>query len=146
MPSPLELQLPQPDSPPLAADEVLSRFVGAASAQGIELYPAQEEAILELLAGKHVVLATPTGSGKSLVAQALHFSSLCRGQISVYTAPTKALVNEKSFQLCEAFGAERIGLLTGDGAVNAEAPVLCCTPEGLMNRVLRDPSPAPTPA
>src|SRR5712671_399899 len=86
MPSPLELQLPEPGSPPPAADEILSRFVGAATAQGIELYPAQEEAILELLAGKHVVLATPTGSGKSLVAQALHFSSLCRGQISVCTA------------------------------------------------------------
>jgi superfamily II RNA helicase len=139
MPSPLELQLSQPGSPPLAADEILSRFVGAATGQGIELYPAQEEAILELLAGKHVVLATPTGSGKSLVAQALHFSSLCRGQISVYTAPTKALVNEKFFQLCDAFGAKRIGLLTGDGAVNAEAPVLCCTAEVLMNRVLRDP-------
>ena len=135
MPS-LESQLPPPGAPPLAADEILSRFVAAAP---FELYPAQEEAILELLDGKHVVLSTPTGSGKSLVAQALHFAALCRGQGSFYTAPIKALVNEKFFQLCEAFGASRVGLLTGDGAVNADAPLLCCTAEVLMNRVLRDP-------
>jgi superfamily II RNA helicase len=132
----LESQLPTPGSPPLAADEILSRFVGAAA---FELYPAQEEAILELLDGKHVVLSTPTGSGKSLVAQALHFAALCRGEVSFYTAPIKALVNEKFFQLCEAFGASRVGLLTGDGAVNADAPIICCTAEVLMNRVLRDP-------
>lgn len=137
--SPLETQLPAPGSPPLPADEILSRFVSAATAQGLELYPAQEEAILELLDGKHVVLSTPTGSGKSLVAQALHFAALCRGQVSIYTAPIKALVNEKFFQLCEAFGASRVGLLTGDGAVNSEAPILCCTAEVLMNRVLSDP-------
>ena len=135
MPS-LESQLPPPGAPPLAADEILSRFVAAAA---FELYPAQEEAILELLEGKHIVLSTPTGSGKSLVAQALHFAALCRGQGSFYTAPIKALVNEKFFQLCEAFGASRVGLLTGDGAVNADAPLLCCTAEVLMNRVLRDP-------
>ncbi len=133
---PLESQLPPPGAPPLAADEILSRFVSAAA---FELYPAQEEAILELLDGKHVVLSTPTGSGKSLVAQALHFATLCRGEISFYTAPIKALVNEKFFQLCEAFGASRVGLLTGDGAVNADAPLICCTAEVLMNRVLRDP-------
>jgi superfamily II RNA helicase len=133
----LEQQLPA--APPLAADEILSRFVTATAEQGLELYPAQEEAILELLEGKHVVLSTPTGSGKSLVAQALHFAALCRGEISVYTAPIKALVNEKFFQLCDAFGASRVGLLTGDGAVNADAPILCCTAEVLMNRVLRDP-------
>ena len=132
----LESQLPPPGAPPLAADEILSRFVTAAA---FELYPAQEEAILELLDGKHVVLSTPTGSGKSLVAQALHFAALCRGQGTFYTAPIKALVNEKFFQLCEAFGASRVGLLTGDGAVNADAPLLCCTAEVLMNRVLRDP-------
>ena len=135
MPS-LESQLPPPGSPPLAAGEILCRFIAAAA---FELYPAQEEAILEILDGKHVVLSTPTGSGKSLVAQALHFAALCRGQGSFYTAPIKALVNEKFFQLCEAFGASRVGLLTGDGAVNADAPLLCCTAEVLMNRVLRDP-------
>ena len=132
----LQSLLPAAGSPPLAADEILSRFVSAAP---FELYPAQEEAILELLDGKHVVLSTPTGSGKSLVAQALHFAALCRGEISFYTAPIKALVNEKFFQLCEAFGASRVGLLTGDGAVNADAPLICCTAEVLMNRILRDP-------
>jgi len=138
MTSPLESQLPAAGAPALTADEILSRFVNAAEAQGLELYPAQEEAILELLEGKHVVLSTPTGSGKSLVAQALHFAALSRGQISVYTAPIKALVNEKFFQLCDAFGARNVGLLTGDGAVNAEAPIICCTAEVLMNRILSD--------
>ena len=133
----LESQLPPPGAPPLPADEILSRFVSAA---GFELYPAQEEAVLELLDGKHVILSTPTGSGKSLVAQALHFAALCRGEGTYYTAPIKALVNEKFFQLCEAFGASRVGLLTGDGAVNAGAPLVCCTAEVLMNRVLRDPA------
>ena len=134
MPS-LASQLPAAGTS-LPADEILGRFV---SAQPVELYPAQEEAILELLEGKHVVLSTPTGSGKSLVAQALHFQALCRGQTTFYTAPIKALVNEKFFQLCEAFGSARVGLATGDGAVNAEAPIVCCTAEVLMNRVLRDP-------
>ena len=132
----LESQLPPAGSPPLPADEILSRFVAASA---FELYPAQEEAILELLDGKHVVLSTPTGSGKSLVAQALHFAALCRGEGTFYTAPIKALVNEKFFQLCATFGASRVGLLTGDGAVNAGAPLICCTAEVLMNRVLRDP-------
>ena len=137
MPSALEASLPQ--TIPLPDGDILSRFVTAVTAQGLELYPAQEEALLELLDGKHVVLSTPTGSGKSLVAQGLHFAALCRGQVSVYTAPIKALVNEKFFQLCEAFGASRVGLLTGDGAVNADAPIVCCTAEVLMNRILRDP-------
>jgi superfamily II RNA helicase len=137
--SQLESQLPELGAPPLAPDEILARFVTAAAASGLDLYPAQEEAILELLEGKHVVLSTPTGSGKSLVAQALHFAALCRGEPSVYTAPIKALVNEKFFQLCDAFGPSRVGLLTGDGAVNADAKVICCTAEVLMGRVLRDP-------
>ena len=139
MTAPLESRLPAPGAPALTADEILSRFVTATAAQGLELYPAQEDAILELLEGKHVVLSTPTGSGKSLVAQALHFAALCRGQVSIYTAPIKALVNEKFFQLCDAFGPSRVGLLTGDGAVNAEAPIVCCTAEVLMNRILSDP-------
>src|ERR1700738_157367 len=137
--SQLESQLPEAGAPPLAPDEILARFVTAAAASGLDLYPAQEEAILELLEGKHVVLSTPTGSGKSLVAQALHFAALCRGEPSVYTAPIKALVNEKFFQLCDAFGPSRVGLLTGDGAVNADAKVICCTAEVLVSRVPPDP-------
>ena len=119
-------------------DEVLSRFVSHVSAGGLSLYPAQEEAILELLSGKHVILATPTGSGKSLVATALHFLAMAEGKVSYYTCPIKALVNEKFFALCEAFGAENVGMLTGDASINAEAPILCCTAEVLMNLALRD--------
>src|SRR4051794_34652622 len=86
-------------------DEVLSRFVSHVTASGLSLYSAQEEAILELLEGKHVILATPTGSGKSLVATALHFKAMAEGKISYYTCPIKALVNEKFFALCDLFGA-----------------------------------------
>ncbi len=83
------------------ADDVLSGFVSYVAAAGLSLYPAQEEAILELCSGKHVVLNTPTGSGKSLVATALHFKALCEGKASFYTCPIKALVNEKFFELCD---------------------------------------------
>ncbi|MDO9591517.1 MAG: DEAD/DEAH box helicase, partial [Microcella sp.] len=92
--------------------------------QGLNLYAAQEEAIFELVAGAHVVLATPTGSGKSLVAVAAHAIALAQGQRTYYTAPIKALVSEKFFQLVEIFGAENVGMVTGDSAVNGDAPII----------------------
>jgi superfamily II RNA helicase len=116
---------------------ILDRFVGWAIDAGFEPYPAQEEAFLEIAAGRHVVLSTPTGSGKSLVALALHFKAMCEGKRSFYTAPIKALVSEKFFQLCEAFGAENVGMLTGDAAINWAAPIICCTQEVLTNMALR---------
>ncbi|HMA93648.1 MAG TPA: DUF3516 domain-containing protein, partial [Polyangiaceae bacterium] len=121
----------------LSSDDVLSRFLDYTSHKSLELYPAQEEAILELFSGKNVILATPTGSGKSLVATALHFDALVRHERSIYTAPIKALVNEKFFALCQDFGPENVGLLTGDAAVNRDAPILCCTAEILANIGLR---------
>jgi hypothetical protein len=125
------------------AERLLDAFLGYVAELGLDLYPAQEEAILALLDWKHVILDTPTGSGKSLVALALHFQALAEGRVSFYTAPTKALVNEKFFALCDAFGPERVGLLTGDGAVNRDAPVVCCTQEVLANMALRsDEAPA----
>src|ERR1700693_3446623 len=134
----LEASLPRPgEAPP--DDVVLSRFTDWVAAQGLTLYPHQEEALLELLASRHLVLASPTGSGKSLVATFLHFQAMCRGQISVYACPIKALVNEKFFALCDAFGARNVGMITGDAAINREAPVLVCTAEVLANLVLRDP-------
>src|SRR4026208_2126968 len=111
------------------ADAILGRFLTAASARGLELYPEQEEAILELLAGHNVVLNTPTGSGKSLVAAAFHFQAICAGERSVYTCPIKALVNEKFLALCRDFGPENVGMMTGDASVNRDAPILCCTAE-----------------
>ena len=104
--------------------------------RGLTLYPEQEEAILELFAGRNVILNTPTGSGKSLVAAALHFKALCAGQRSVYTCPIKALVNEKFLSLCRDFGPEHVGMMTGDASVNPRAPVLCCTAEILANIAL----------
>jgi superfamily II RNA helicase len=101
------------------------------------LYPAQEEAILELLAGNHVILSTPTGSGKSLVGMAGHFAAKARGQRSYYTAPIKALVSEKFFALSRELGSDNVGMVTGDAAVNANAPIICCTQEILANIALR---------
>ncbi|MFI5779703.1 DEAD/DEAH box helicase [Nocardia sp. NPDC051570] len=106
--------------------------------QGLTLYPAQEEALLELMTGANVILATPTGSGKSMVAVGAHFAALNRGQRSYYTAPIKALVSEKFFALCEVFGADKVGMVTGDAAVNPTAPIICATAEILANLALRE--------
>ena len=116
---------------------VLDRFVRWVADTGLTPYAHQEEALLELAAGRHVVLATPTGSGKSLVALGLHFKALCEGKRSFYTAPIKALVNEKFFALCEALGHENVGMMTGDASINWSAPVICCTQEVLANMALR---------
>ena len=118
------------------AEELLESFMEWAEARGTTLYPAQEEAILELLDGKNVILNTPTGSGKSMVALALHFDSIVHGRKSVYTCPIKALVNEKWMALCKEFGAENVGLSTGDATVNRDTPILCCTAEILSNMAL----------
>src|SRR6478609_5015821 len=127
-----------PASPDLSGAELLDRFLDYAMERNLELYPAQEEAILELFDDKNVILNTPTGSGKSLVASALHFQSLAQGRRSVYTCPIKALVNEKWMALCREFGPENVGLSTGDATVNRDAPILCCTAEILANIALRD--------
>ncbi|MDR0498909.1 MAG: DUF3516 domain-containing protein [Holophagales bacterium] len=117
---------------------LLGRFLEYVDCRGLSLYPAQEEAILELFDGKNVILNTPTGSGKSLVAMALHFQSLTLGRRSVYTCPIKALVNEKWMALCKEFGPQNVGLSTGDATVNRDAPILCCTAEILSNIALKD--------
>jgi superfamily II RNA helicase len=124
-------------SDPSDPDQILDAFVQFAQSRGLSLYPAQEEAILELLDDKHVILATPTGSGKSLVAMAAHFIALARGQRTFYTAPLKALVSEKFFDLVSVFGSQNVGMTTGDSAVNPDAPIICCTAEILANQALR---------
>ena len=124
-----------PDEP--TADALYEAFAAWAEGTGLSLYPHQEEAAIELFDGANVVLATPTGSGKSMVAIAGHFAALARGERTFYTAPIKALVSEKFFALCEVFGAEHVGMLTGDASVNPDAPVVCCTAEVLANIALR---------
>jgi superfamily II RNA helicase len=119
-------------------DRMLDAFLSWTAAAQLSLYPAQEEAILEIMEGRNVVLNTPTGSGKSLVATAMHFRSLCQGLRSVYTSPIKALVSEKFFESCALFGAENVGMSTGDSSINRDAPILCCTAEILANMALRD--------
>ena len=130
---PLLSRLPDNDDP----DKILEGFFDYLESTGIDPYPAQEEAILELLSGNNVILATPTGSGKSLVATAAHFAGLAGGRRSFYTAPIKALVSEKFFALCRDFGTDAVGMITGDGSVNSNAPIICCTAEILANMALR---------
>jgi superfamily II RNA helicase len=129
-------QLPRGDS--VSSDDLLGRFLEFTDSRRLTLYAAQEAAILELIEGRNVILNTPTGSGKSLVAAALHFQALARGRRSVYTCPIKALVNEKWMALCREFGPDNVGLSTGDATVNREAPILCCTAEVLANIALRE--------
>ncbi len=130
--------IPDRAVPDVDPDWLFESFSGWASDQGLTLYPAQEEALLELMTGANVILSTPTGSGKSMVAIGAHFAALNTGQRSYYTAPIKALVSEKFFALCEVFGADRVGMVTGDAAVNPDAPIICATAEILANLALRE--------
>ncbi|MDA7537769.1 DUF3516 domain-containing protein [Akkermansiaceae bacterium] len=123
---------------PSSNSEVLDAFLEFLIESNIEPYDHQEEAILELFEGKNVILNTPTGSGKSLVALALHFRAICQKRRSFYTVPIKALANEKFLSLCETFGPDNVGMITGDATVNADAPVICCTAEILSNLALRE--------
>jgi len=134
---PLAVLIPRDDPMP-GNDRLLGLFLDYVAGRHLELYPAQETAILELFEENNVILNTPTGSGKSLVATALHFKALAQGRRSVYTCPIKALVNEKWMALCREFGPENVGLSTGDATVNRDAPILCCTAEILANMALRD--------
>jgi superfamily II RNA helicase len=119
-------------------DALFEAFAEWNAERGLTLYPAQEEALIEVVSGNNLILATPTGSGKSLVAAGAHFAALAEGRRSFYTAPIKALVSEKFFDLCAMFGSENVGMMTGDASVNSEAPIICCTAEILANIALRD--------
>jgi superfamily II RNA helicase len=136
VPTPLYDLIPRDGN--VGNDVLLGRFLEYVEARRLQLYPAQESAILELFEEKNVILNTPTGSGKSLVATALHFKALAQGKRSIYTCPIKALVNEKWLALCRDFGPENVGLSTGDASVNRDAPILCCTAEILSNIALRE--------
>jgi superfamily II RNA helicase len=135
MAEPTLKDLPAQDAP---SDVILSAFLAYVGSRGLDLYPAQEEAILEVFESANVILNTPTGSGKSLVAEAAHYHALVRGERSFYTCPIKALANEKFFALVRAFGAENVGLMTGDATVNRDAPIICATAEVLANIALAE--------
>jgi len=126
-----------------SADELLEHFLAFVAGLGLDLYPAQEEAVLALLEGHNVILATPTGSGKSLVASAMILRTLANGGRAFYTCPIKALVNEKFFQLSDYFGPERVGMMTGDASINTDAPIICCTAEIAASMALRQGVDAP---
>ncbi|MFW6023650.1 MAG: DUF3516 domain-containing protein [Myxococcota bacterium] len=140
--APLAERLPAAPSE-TAPEELLEALLAYVADKGLEPYAHQEEAMLELLGGRNVILNTPTGSGKSLVAHAACFRALATGGRAFYTAPIKALVNEKFFDLCRELGPERVGMMTGDATVNREAPVVCCTAEILMNLALAEGAEAP---
>ncbi len=127
----------------VSEDAVYEAFVAWAESTGITLYPAQDESLIEIVGGSNLILSTPTGTGKSLVAVGAHFAALARGERSFYTAPIKALVSEKFFALVDVFGAENVGMMTGDSAVNADAPIICCTAEILANLALRQGADTP---
>ncbi|MBX3100085.1 MAG: DUF3516 domain-containing protein [Salinibacterium sp.] len=128
---------------PYQADAAYTAFAGWAEGRGLPLYPAQDEALIEIVSGANLILSTPTGTGKSLVAIAAHFTALAQGQRTFYTAPIKALVSEKFFALVDIFGAENVGMVTGDSSVNPDAPIICCTAEILANLALRQGADAP---
>lgn len=122
---------------PYDEDAAFDAFSTWAASRGLTLYPAQEEAVLEIVSGSNLILSTPTGTGKSLVAIGAHFAALAQGKRTFYTAPIKALVSEKFFALVDIFGAENVGMVTGDSSVNGDAPIICCTAEILANLALR---------
>src|SRR5690606_1882379 len=133
--APLAACLPDADSGP---DALLGGFLRYAAKIGLTLSPHQEEAILAIFEGNNVIVHTPTGSGKSLIAAAVHFTAAAEGKRSFYTSPVKALVSEKFFALCRDFGPERVGMMTGDATVNRDAPIVCCTAEVLANIALAE--------
>ena len=127
-----------PDAwPDIEPEEALELFYDWTVEQGIELWPHQEDALMDMAAGDHVILGTPTGSGKSLVAVGMCFLAICTNRRAYYTAPIKALVSEKFFYLVELFGRENVGMITGDSTINTSAPIICCTAEILANDALR---------
>lgn len=123
---------------PKSEEEALELFYEWLAERDIDLWQHQDDALMSLMVGDHVILGTPTGSGKSMVAIGMMFMALCAGKRAYYTAPIKALVSEKFFGLVNMLGRENVGMITGDSQINPGAPIICCTAEILANQALRE--------
>src|SRR3954469_6926925 len=108
---------------------------------GFSLDPFQVEACEALEQGSGVLVCAPTGAGKTVVGEFAIHKALTEGRKAFYTTPIKALSNQKYADLVERYGASKVGLLTGDNAVNGGAPVVVMTTEVLRNMLYAD-SPA----
>jgi len=106
--------------------------------RGLVLNDFQRRALPALREGRSVLLAAPTGAGKTLVAEVAIEMSLERGRRAIYTAPVKALSNQK-FRDFKAIDADRVGLMTGDVTINPTAPLLVMTTEIFRNTIFENP-------
>ncbi|MGL3807187.1 DEAD/DEAH box helicase [Paeniglutamicibacter sp. R2-26] len=105
---------------------------------GFDLDPFQEEACRAVASGSGVLVAAPTGAGKTVVGEFAIFEALRTGRKAFYTTPIKALSNQKYSDLVATYGPERVGLLTGDMTINGEADVVVMTTEVLRNMLYAD--------
>ena len=105
---------------------------------GFDLDPFQEEACRAVASGSGVLVAAPTGAGKTVVGEFAIFQALRSGRKAFYTTPIKALSNQKYSDLVATYGAERVGLLTGDMTINGEAEIVVMTTEVLRNMLYAD--------
>ncbi|MFF2031559.1 DEAD/DEAH box helicase [Arthrobacter sp. NPDC058192] len=120
------------------AAEAKTHLGGFIRSLEFELDEFQREACLSLQAGRGVLVAAPTGAGKTIVGEFAIYLALQRGLKAFYTTPIKALSNQKYSELAAKYGADRVGLLTGDTSINGDAPVVVMTTEVLRNMLYAD--------
>ena len=122
------------------AAEAKTQLGAFAAEQSFDLDEFQRESCRHLEHGKAVLVAAPTGAGKTIVGEFAVHLALAQGKKAFYTTPIKALSNQKFLQLRELYGPERVGLLTGDTSINSEAAVVVMTTEVLRNMLYQDSS------
>lgn len=122
-------------APPAESEELLESF---RQRYPFPLDPFQEEAIRVILAGESVLVSAPTGAGKTLIAEFAIYRALAAQGRLIYTTPLKALSNQKYADFVRQYGADLVGILTGDVKVNPRAPILVMTTEILRNQLFTD--------